>query len=765
MLSKRLSAASRGHAGWLRAVLAAEFILATCGAIQGGEAIPRTAPYGIERRVALTTSRVVGAPETLPPLRAVRAFPKLTFSSPLYIIAEPVTAGAAPDSGRMFVVEQAGKIRAFPNDAGVEKADIFLALADRDTYGITFHPCYAENRFVYVFSNGPNSKADQRQNRISRFVVSQTAPYTCDPASERIILEWESNGHNGGDLAFGPDGMLYISAGDGTSDSDTNLTGQKISDLVSGMLRIDVDHPPPGKEYAIPKDNPFLDIPEARHELWAYGFRNPWRIHFDPQGNLWCGDIGQDQWEMVEIVRRGDNYGWSVLEGGHPFYLERQKGPHPFTRPVIVHPHADARSITGGVTYLGSKFPELRGAYIYGDYGTGKIWAVRYDGKQITFHQEVADTPYQILGFGLDAAGELYFVDYAGPVYTLERVPAGNPQPPFPRRLSETGLFRTVPDHAVEPALIPYSVNSPLWSDNAHKERFIALPGMSQIEFADEGPWKFPENTVLVKTFALDLEAGNATSRRRVETRLLVFQQNEWTGYSYRWDDAQSDANLVDAGGADATFHIRDAASPQGRREQIWHFPSRAECMVCHSRAAQYVLGLNTPQMNKEHDYGGVRANQLRTLEHLGVLRIAVPGGGSADHPEQYSTRLPQGAEEYPALPNPYENIAAGLERRARSYLHSNCAQCHVAAGGGNAAMELSFVTKRDKTNFIGLRPLHDRFGIPDALLVSPGSPDQSVLLARMAKRGRGQMPPLATAVVDEAAVKLFREWIESLPK
>src|SRR5262249_18038729 len=156
--------------------------------------------------------------------------------------------GAAANAQRMLVVEQAGKIRAFPNDSGAETTGVFLALADRDTYGMTFHPRYAENRAVYVFSNGPNSKADHRANRISRFVVSQTAPYACDPTSERIVIEWESNGHNGGDLAFGPDDMLYISAGDGTSDSDTDLTGQKISDLVSGMLRIDVDHPAPGKE-------------------------------------------------------------------------------------------------------------------------------------------------------------------------------------------------------------------------------------------------------------------------------------------------------------------------------------------------------------------------------------------------------------------------------------------------------------------------------------------------------------------------------------
>src|SRR5262245_37205241 len=551
-----------------------------------------TASYGIEQRLAWISSRVVGSPDPPAPLRAVRSFPILTFANPLYVIADPVVSSGrlrpAADRGqRMLVVEQHGKILAFPNDPAAEKTDIFLDLDDRDTYGMMFHPRYAENRFAYVFSNGRNSEKDRRLNRISRFAVSREAPFACERDSERIIIEWESNGHNGGDLAFGPDGMLYISAGDGTSDSDTNLTGQKISDLVSGMLRIDVEHPAPEMEYAVPRDNPFLDIAGARPELWAYGFRNPWRIHFDPQGNLWCGDIGQDQWEMVEIVRRGDNYGWSVVEGGHPFYLERQRGPHPFASPLIAHPHSEARSVTGGVTYLGSKFSELRGAYVYGDYATGRIWAARYDGTKLTSHREIADTPYQILGFGLDRSGEIYFVDYGGPLYTLERAAApATPPAPFPRKLSDTGLFAAVPGHQVEPALIPYSVNSPLWSDGAHKQRFIALPGTSQIEFTDEGGWRFPEGAVLVKTFSLDLEPGDAASRRRVETRLLVIQQNEWVGYSYRWNDEQTEAELVAAGGADQAFRIRDPNSAGGSRQQTWHYPSRAECMVCHSRAA-----------------------------------------------------------------------------------------------------------------------------------------------------------------------------------
>lgn len=703
----------------------------------------------IEPRTLWTTSRVIGSPDPPPPYRSARAWPKLSFKNALYILAEP--AGRA--TRRMFVVEQAGTIRAFSPDQSADKSDVFLKLDDHDFYGMTFHPEYAKNGFVYVFANGPNSNMEHKYNRILRFVVRSEAPHDCDLATQQMIFEYESNGHNGGDLAFGPDGMLYISSGDGTTDSDTNLTGQKISDLVSGMIRIDVEHPDPGKGYSVPKDNPFLNIPDARPELWAYGFRNPWRIHFDPAGNLWCGDIGQDQWEMVEIVKRGDNYGWSVVEGGHPFYLERTPGPHPIVKPAIVHPHSEARSITGGVTYQGSRLPELKGAYVYGDYGTGKIWSARYDGKQVFDHKEIADTPFQILGFGIDPEGEIYLVDYAGSLYTLERAPVEKASAPFPRKLSETGLYKSVAGHVVEAGLIPYDVNSPLWSDNAIKERFIALPGESQIEYVPEGAWKFPEGSVLVKSFSLEATPGDSGTRRRVETRLMLIQQNEWVGYSYRWNAEQTDAELVDAAGADQEFTIHDAGAPAETRIQKWHFPSRAECMVCHSRAAGFVLGPNVAQMNRTSASVAQSGNQLQWLADHGVFK------GSEKEP----FRLPKNTEELPALAAP-NDAKASLEARVRSYLHSNCAQCHVDAGGGNSAMLLAFTTPTDKAKLVDVKPLHDKFGLKDARLVAPGAPERSVLLHRLSLRGRGQMPPLATSLVDQEAVALFREWIKQLP-
>jgi hypothetical protein len=346
----------------------------------------------------------------------------------------------------------------------------------------------------------------------------------------------------------------------------------------------------------------------------------------------------------------------------------------------------------------------------------------------------------------------------------------------------------------MEPALIPYSVNAPLWSDGAYKERWIALPGTdSRIDFTTNRGWNFPDKTVLVKSFALEMEEGNPASRRWIETRFLTNQEGEWFGYSYQWNDEQTDGVLVDGRGLDREFTIRvqsTADNPSGIRKQKWHYPSRTECMVCHSRAANFVLGLTELQMNKEHDYGGVRDNQVRVLEHLDVLRVnwmeetknalirEAKEKGMTDEQiygyfdKQTATRLQREPvlsslltvppEKYRRLVDPCDR-KQDLELRARSYLHANCAQCHVKEGGGNAKMELEFTTKRDEMRLIDVKPVHDTYGLPEARLVSPGHPERSVLLRRISHRDAGHMPPLATEVVDSQAVQLTHDWIKHL--
>jgi uncharacterized repeat protein (TIGR03806 family) len=629
--------------------------------------------------------------------------------------------------------------------------------------------------------------------------MERKPPYKLDPKSETLIIEWPSDGHNGGALAFGKDGMLYVSSGDGTSDSDANVVGQDLSKLTAKLLRIDVDHPESGKPYSVPKDNPFVGQAGVRPETWAYGLRNPWRITVDEKtGHIWVGNNGQDLWEQAYLVEKGANYGWSVMEGGHPFYPNRKTGPTPIHKPTVEHPHSEARSLTGGIVYYGSKHPELQGVYIYGDYSTGKIWGVRHDGHSVDWHRELASTSLQITEFAVDSHGEILIADHRGQdkggFYTLEATPKDLPPSTFPRKLSESGLFLAVPEHKMQPALIPYSVNAPLWSDGAYKERWIALPGSdSQIDFTSYRGWTFPDKTVLVKSFALEMEEGNPASRRWIETRFLTKQEGEWFGYSYQWDEVQKEGVLVDGTGLDREFSIRVKATPDnpsGIRKQKWHYPSRTECMVCHSRAANYVLGLTELQMNKDHDYGGVRDNQLRVLEHLGVLRVnwmeetksalireSKAKGMTDEQINNYlgkltATRLQREPvfsslliappEMLRRLVDPYDR-KQDLDLRARSYLHANCAQCHVEAGGGNAQMELEFTREPGQMRLIDVKPIHDSYGLPEARLVAPSHPERSVLLQRMGHRDAGHMPPLATSLVDRQAVELMQDWIKQL--
>lgn len=746
--------------------------------------------YGIDKRVALTTSKVVGFPDPPPPYRIQKVYTQATIDFPLWV--EPI-----PGSDTLLLMANdtnSGNIVVYrlKDDANVKDKQLALKLTDTG-YHFTFHPRFKDNGYIYVGSNGPSpGTKGPKRCRIVRYTMDRKAPYDIDPKSAKLILEWDSDGHNGAAVTFGHDGMLYITTGDGTSDSDTNVVGQDMSTLLAKVLRIDVDHPEPGKTYSVPKDNPFVNLKGARPEIWAIGLRNPWRMTTDAKtGHIWVAQNGQDLYEQAFLVKKGDNYGWSVMEGSSPFYLQRQRGPNFFTKPTVEHHHSEARSLTGGIVYHGKKHADLQGAYIYGDYSTGKIWAVKHDGEKVTWHKEIADTRLQLTGFGIDTRGEILVCDYQsggkGGLYTLEATPKDLPPSIFPHKLSDSGLFQSVKGHVMTPALIPYTVNAVLWSDGAAKMRWLGIPGDGKIEFTTNRGWNFPDETVIVKSFYLDMEEGNPGSRRWIETRFLTKQGGQWYGYSYAWNEDETEGTLVESKGLDRDFTLRTSSGP---KTLTWHYPSRSECMVCHSRAANYVLGLTEVQFNKQHDYGGVQDNQLRVLERLGLLRVnygeetrqrmrdELKEKGKNDKEidaylqQQTGTRdqrgprtswlLSHAPEKYRKLVDPYDP-QQDVALRARSYLHSNCSQCHVEAGGGNSQMELEFTIPIDKMRLLNVAPVHDAFGIKDAKLVAPGHPERSILLQRIAHRDKGHMPPLATRLVDQQAVKLLEQWIRDM--
>ena len=296
--------------------------------------------------------------------------------------------------------------------------------------------------------------------------------------------------------------------------------------------------------------------------------------------------------------------------------------------------------------------------------------------QKAIWHRELVDTPFNITGFGTDHAGELYVIDHAGGFYRLEpTTEADQPTQPFPTRLSETGLFASVADHKPHPAALRFDVSAPQWADGATMEHFAALPGLERVvqkpQLNAGGTWTLPNGSVLVQTLALArIDDAGKPARKRIETRLLVRQQGEWTGYSYRWNAEQTDAELVPAAGGSQEFEVPDAAEPGGRREQTWRFPSRTECLACHSRAAGFILAFTPLQLDRDVDYGGIVDNQLRCARAYRRLRrpAADERQGSA---RGWST---------PTM------TKAPREARVRSYLHVNCSICHVRKGAATRA-------------------------------------------------------------------------------
>ena len=806
-------------------------------------------PYGIPRYVPVTTNKVVGAPDPPPPYIVENVYPGAVMDAAIVVAAQPgsdlLLVATEPS---WSLPSQILRMRDGPAPfepetlIGVDNPERQYGTVH---YSITFHPEFATNGHVFIGSNGPRRPGDSdprigqpgvadRMTRITQYRIDPRPPYTFHADSARLIIEWDSNGHDGGDMAFGPDGMLYVTSGDGSSDSDADLAGQDLTRLRAKVLRIDVDHPdaenrPEGQAYLVPADNPFVGQPDVRPETWAYGLRNPWRITCDrTTGQIWVGNNGQDLWEQVYLLERGANYGWSLVEGSHPFATDRTPGPDPITKPTFEHSHAEARSLTGGVVYHGDAFPELRGCFLYGDYSTGRIWAARHDGRRVLRHELIADTMLQITSFCVSDRGDILLSDHQaeqkGGIYRLaRRPPASADMRPFPRRLSESGLFASVAGHALAPGVIPYGVNSPHWSDGTHKPRFLAMPSRADeagnvvpdpIDVTSENGWRFPDGTVLVKSFAIDRDEGNPATRHWIETRFMLKEAGEWAGYSYEWNAEQTDAVLVEAAGKDHTFEIRTAdlaAHPDGVKTFQWRYPSRVECMVCHSRASNFVLGLCTVQLNRDFDYAAVLGarhatdNQLRALEHLGMLRSnwwADTVGAVGDHlppgpedetrpeksrrvkeaiarwiapldandktiPSQRSALLTKAPAATNRLVDPLD-ATHDLASRARSYLHSNCSSCHQTSGGGNAMFNLLYRSafgERDlfKQRLIDEQPMHHTFGLPDARIIASGDPSRSVLFSRISRRGPGQMPQLATNVVDEQGLAVVRAWIESL--
>ncbi len=744
-------------------------------------------------RVANTTLQVPQAPATFG-YEFNNAFPGVTFNSPMAIVVAP------GETNRLFIVERAGVIAVITNLTAPNrtayldiKGKIDLA-RDDGLQTMCFHPGFATNGLFYLYYTGLDTTpapggTNTVHDILARYSVPLAATNFASPATEQKILRQYDRqaDHNGADLHFGPDGYLYLSLGDegspGAVGYDYYTNSQYIDrSFFSAILRLDVDrklgnlvpNPHPAivpNTYLVPQDNPFVGATDfnglavvpgkVRTEFWAVGLRNPFRFSFDEAtGRLYEGDVGQKHYEEINLITKGGNYGWIWREGAHPTTLldgnsiARPVAPgftnyiDPIFELVYGTGATQGECIIGGLVYRGERISQLYGYYVFGDYINGNVFAFKYDGTNATRFQTLGSVA-SVVAFGADPAnGDVLAANIAnGRIYRLAYNTNSVTGTPLPATLAATGAFTNLTTLTPAPGVAAYDLNVPFWSDHAVKSRWVCVPNTNlTIGFRATDNWLFPTGTIWIKHFELPLTNGAPSSARRLETRLLVKNTDGVYGVSYRWGTNTTNATLVAEEGLDEAFVIRDRGGGIVRT-QTWHYPARVKCLKCHTPVAGHALGFNTPQLNRDYNYGGAIANQIQALSDAGYFTTPVANPASML-----------------ALADA-TNTLASVERRVRSYLAANCLSCHQPGGlpEQTAAWDARIFTPLALAGIVdGL--LASDFGDPHNRVVKFGSLSNSVLYRRVANLGPNHMPPLATSVINTQAVELLSAWITNPP-
>ncbi|MFK7925977.1 MAG: PA14 domain-containing protein [Bacteroidia bacterium] len=760
-------------------------------------------PLGIMQH-GLDTAPAVGAffngalPTTTPGgvnnWTVVEAFPGMIFDRAMAMLPDP-------SSNRLYVAERGGKMFHFedvanPNSTKTEVLDITSIVAgevaDGGLLNFAFHPRFGvDSNYIYLFysARAPNASypstgqgvgyPGQFYNvyaRLSRFSVNPTTGII-DPNSELIMINRRlyNSSHRGGGMIFAADSLLYIAMGeefryDTAQEMDTTFEG--------GVFRIDVDrkasrsHAPirtlplgfadeiSGVGYFIPNDNPFLDpAGNSLEEYYTLGHRNPHRMAYDPvTDRIWMGEVGGNAREEVNIIEKGGNYGFPFREGT----IVGSRNPPSVILGTLTDPVAeflhntpeDLGAIIGGFIYRGSDFPSLTGKYICGSYGiSGEVWSVAYNELTGETTKEVlaASGLPGISSFGTDHAGEIYILRNRPNVTFSKLSPsiAAN----APQFLSQIGAFTDLTNMVPASGIIPYDLNEPFWSDNAKKFRWLMIPNdgtpddaSEQIDYDEEGDWKFPVGSVLIKHFEMEVDENNLSNRVKLETRFIVHgTDSKYYGLTYKWNSAQTDAELLTTFVND-TFSVATSGFP---REEVWHYPSRSSCLSCHNSASQGALGPVSRQLNSEITYPmtGRQANQLITLEHLNFFAPDADTTGLA--------AMLTSKSKY--------DLTASLQERALSYIDANCSSCHMPGTGNRAEFDARLPLPLTGTQMIYGNVLDD-LGVQGSRIIIPGDTNRSVLYQRLkAVHSEIAMPPLAKNKVDTAGVRLIGEWIMSL--
>ena len=851
---------------------------------------------GLDSRPDNTSCLAFDRPNTNASVDFQRVFPSLLIDDVVVLTQPP------GDSSYWYFTTRDGIIGRFANSPDVSSwetvadlgSDRVAVTYDGGLIQLVFHPGYPLDRRVFVNYTTIGSHDEDYDIIVSSFEVMPNGKQIKESSEVILITQPRGTFHQGGFMAFGTEGYLYLGIGDGAPQQDPENNSQNLMDLRGSILRIDVDNAPPDEVYGIPVDNPFSGSPGCAPignsapcpEIFASGLRNPYRGDIDPvTGDIWVGDVGYTSREEIDKIVIGGNYGWNVYEGTLCQGYSGSCDDTSLIEPVLEYSHANGQcAVIGGFVYRGNAISELQGKYLFADFCSSKVSAVQYDidgnaveeillpggsgiGGINTFARDNDGEHYVVTGSEIykivDSGGEvipqdgwsLLYADseesseedgmatnaFDGDPLTIWHTEWSSPEPPpppheiqidlgaeynvdgfrhlprsngttngriasyefyvsqdgvnwgtpvdtgvlanlsteqgrafaaktgryvrlvalsevegrawttlaelnvlgfpaagssggggvapsVPALLSQTGCFDT--DYPAVPVsgLIPFDINSKLWSDGASKRRWMALPDGATVAIDVDGDFLFPAGSILIKEFAYDGVPH--------ETRLYVRHTDGiWAGYSYEWREDGSDADLLPAG------KVKDLGF--GR---VWTYPSRAECLSCHTDTANFSLGLEVAQLNREMLYPQTLriANQLQTLDQIGI----------------FTDGLPAGIESLPAYAE-LDQAQHSVQYRARSYLHSNCSGCHRPGEVTQAPMDFRFSTPTTDINVCNVTPAFGDLGVTDAKILLPGSPDHSVLKLRDESRNPLiQMPPLGTAMVHNEWVSLLESWI-----
>jgi len=705
-------------------------------------------------------------------------------------------------TNQLFVAERRGIISYIADVRSANPArQVLLDISDQVMFddggegemgllGFDFHPGFATNGYFFV----AYTTLGLRQDRLSRFTANPGA-LSVDTNTQQILFSVvdEAFNHNGSDVHFGLDGYLYMSMGDEGDQFNFRQNAQRIDkDFYSGLLRIDVDRKPGNVEpnphsaiatngsgqafYKIPINNPYVhtslggtwngiyfgqtitNLGAVRGEFFATGLRHPWRFWIDPtNGEVWVGDVGQATFEEVNIVTNGGNYGWAYYEGvtlTRSLYANSTLLTNPppgLAFPLYTYSHTDqggdpqlaGNAVIGGVVSRGGRLPEINGAYVFGDFpvgGASTIWTLRRTNSSVTVQRIASDQG--VAAFGVDPSnGDVLIAAYGqNKVKRLVRGDVSNNT--FPQKLSDTGVFADLASLAPNPGIVSYDPTIAFWSDFAIKRRWFTIPDLTnKVTFATDTNWTLPTGMKWIKHFDLELDRGNPNSpKRRLETRILVKTDSGNYGVSYKWNDAQDEAFLVDDDG-DTFFVTITNGAPTN---QIWEIPSRGSCLTCHSAVGGHALTFNTREMNNTANLNGIVGNQIDVLSQAGYFSGPVPS----------ALALPVYAKA--------GDTNASLEFRVRSYLAVNCVQCHQPGGSAPPTWDARPYLTLEQTHLINTI-LVDNGGNPANKVIVPGDLFHSVLWQRIqGSNGFGRMPPLATHQLDQGAINLLTAWITS---